>query len=398
MSPSHRLPTSIDWRVGGLSVSWWMRVGLGMLFITGCAETPSTEVTIEVQPPVRPLLVSEVPAIAAGRELESAFLVRNPASEPVEWRYEGAGCTCYHVEWDGHRLQAGESVTIAPQATGAVKIAAALRPAPGEQEFAARFTELRADGSTLARPLSLIVPVFADLIVRPDALTLGYQPGVEPLPVEVQVERVARRRELVETPPQLEGLPAYLTLADWSASEVDEPEPGLWRRRWDSRLKLTPGQGEPREDVARLLVRMGTGDDAPAPVMISLLVMARAGVRGPQSVVFGPISPAAPGMRRVLLSAADLVPFSIVEVRPERADVKVQATSTEPSVRHWLEIEWTPGESGALSGAVLCYTDHPVTPEISFVVRTDAATGPDGASAVRAEPSDAAQAGVDGKQ
>lgn len=392
MNPSHRTPPS---PVSQTPESAWAWVVLGVMLLSGCSETPPAEVTIAIVPPPTPLLVSEVPGNAGQRELESVFAISNPTSEPVHWRYDGAGCTCYHVEWNDRRLEAGAALALAPQETAQVKIAAALRPAPGEQEFAARFTELRTDGSELARPLSLIVPVFPDLTVRPDALTLGYQPGVEPAPVELQVERVARRRELVEAAPELEGLPAYLTLEKWTAGMVEEPAPGLWRRRWDSRVRLAPGGEGPREDIARLLVRMGEGPEAPSPVMVSLLVMTRSGVRGPQAVSFGPISPSAPGVRRVMLSAADQIPFTILELRTERSDMKVQVSHPEPSVRHWLEIEWAPSESGVLSGSVVCRTDHPATPELSFVVRTDAASGPADASTVESEPSDAAQAGVD---
>ena len=339
------------------------------LLAAGCQQSPGT-VVVEVDRRHRLLLLSDIARSDRPEELlDSEFVFRNTTSSDVRLRYEGAGCACYKVTALGRPLERGEEQLIAAGEARAVQIGITPPTAAGERQYTARFEWLKADGQTLPLPVSLTVPAVADLSVTPSVLTVGYRTGEPIAPRELKVTMHSRRRADVATAPIIDGCPDVAQADDWTLLGLDEVAAGLWCAHWTTDLQVTLPE-DFRESLTSLLT-VGFAADHAAPhrsSRLSLLIQPQFGIRSPGPVRLGIVPSDRDVRRRVLLAAADDVPFRILNVTSNDPRCSAKAASDEPATRHWLEVQAGVTHDERLEVELTCSTDHPESPTVPLAV------------------------------
>lgn len=353
-----------------------------LLSAWGCGEPPHSAgslptagVSVDGVRRHAPLLLSEILEAADPQELlDSRFTFANRGATEAAVRFDGAGCSCYEVTGPRGKLQRGELLAIPALGELSIRFGVATPTAAGEREYTARFTWLKSPTELVPLPLSLTIPAYDDLSTRPQVLSVGYRPGEPPSPIELVMERHSRQRDIAESEPWLEHVPELLSSGTWRRTGLEEIVPGLWRVEWT--IQLTPRwpadfRGELRSS---LQVASGLSADEVRKVPVSVLIQPRVGIRTPGPVQFGVLPRGTPRVRRVMLMAADQIPFRLTSVACTDPRVSITPSGDESAVRQWLTLELRLNDSDPLQGLVICQTDHPASPQIEFAVNGRAAT------------------------
>jgi hypothetical protein len=110
-------------------------------------------------------------------------------------------------------------------------------------------------------------------------------------------------------------------------------------------------------------------EDPPRVVAGQLILKRSTGIIAPSQMHFGAIpAGSAPRTRRLVLSAADHIPFRLtVSDPPPQFDVDVD--SPDPAPQQWVTITFHPGAAGELDVPLTLKTTHPRQPEVHVTLK-----------------------------
>lgn len=339
------------------------------LQFAGCGDSAASGVTVAGDRRHSPLFLSELRTHPQPHELlDTSFEFRNATRDPAAIRFDGSGCSCYSVTTDGRKLTAGELLTIPPRSSVTVQLDFAPPQAVGEPRFYARFSWLPTDREPVELPISLTVPVLTEMLVTPNVLTFGYKPGVPPEPQPLTVACSAREREAVAQPPRLSDYPDYLQPGEWQAVERESPVDGFWRSVWQTELALNLPAGTRSELTTGVTLTSAAKGHSSSSERLTLLVQPRVGIRSPESVQFGRVTAEAPRKRRLLLIAADRLPFRVTGIATSDPRCQAATPNSESALQQWVEVEVNLADQALLDGHLTLTTDHPETSTLEIHV------------------------------
>ena len=348
------------------------------------------------------------------RKARAEFELTNTGITPRQIRFDHANCGCVKVELDGAALQSGATFDLQP---GVTRVFATQSSAGAAPTVITQHADLTAgDLPSDSFELSATKRIFADTEMSGGSLVCQFYPGEAASQRTIEIKRAYRSiAEPKPIDPKLLGLPVSFKPGAWKLESLEHIATDLWRETWQLELTLTPpadssagvenftaaavfnasepspsgrGQGEGDADLPRPLGE-GRGEEegnpsppgrgqgegaASARVDIPIILKPRTGVEGPKLVHFGETVVGTKYLRRILIRAVDDKPFRIAEASSTSSAVTVQYDHAKSAMSHWLEIEFTPSETGKLASQVTIKTTHEVGNELHIDIMARAVT------------------------
>ncbi len=341
----------------------------------GCRDTPSGISIPNAERTHGAILISQLVMAEDRSELiDSDFEIQNHRSAPARIRFEGTGCTCYGVQFQGRRLERGEEFEIPAGGSAVVSIEARVPMEAGRHRYRAEFLWL--DGEQEWQlPISLTVPLLEDVTVTPavHVVELEDKNALEALPV--RVKRATRDKTLVNRAPRVSGLPDCFQEASWQMAALpQEIEPGIWQTEWETTFLPTQAVsfGLAGKIQARVRFSFDDPEQASPHAYLRLGIRQAHGLRAPEKVYFGSLSMGETKSRRILLSSIDEEGFVITKILSRHDQLTFESPSDVPRPHQWVKLILTGRSPGRFHGMVQIETDHhsgePVRIEVSAII------------------------------
>ncbi|MCA9052378.1 MAG: hypothetical protein KDA75_01010 [Planctomycetaceae bacterium] len=341
-----------------------------LLACWGCSH-PSDGVIVEADRRHPPLLLSDLQSAPhPGDLINSEFVFQNTDSTEARLRFVGSGCSCYAVTSNGRPLKRGEELLIPGDQSLPVEIGMNVAKDVGERLYTAEFEWVKSNQEVVSLPISLSIPVYADFQVIPHVLTAAYRADRPIDPQTMTVTVCGRSANEVAVQPVASGADGFVALENWRKANTEQLRDDLWRAEWEAEVRFTVPEGY-RQQVSTSLRISGSPEvaDSVRSTLVSVLIEPQFGVRSPGSVQLGMVRPDLGVHRRVLLAAADDVPFRILDVQSSDPRCTARTTADEASPRQWLEVSADLSEGDELDAELTCTTDHPESPQVTLPVR-----------------------------
>lgn len=375
-------------RVGSPGINVWIaRIALP-LFMAGCGGQLAVSTTegittkgidsnlLVVQPTHLKLptkLVSELEVVDGQSRIMCPFPFRNDTGETRQVELGGTGCACYGVFHEGRKLATGDRIEIAPGQEIEFVIQADAVLNEQYKEYQSWFQEQYA-GEWHKSPLECGVRIVSDVKVDPPLQAFLLKPGDKSGPRTVTITRCSRHPEVLATAPQLQEVPAEVTISSLAATgEPEEFEPGLWQRQWQAVLEAKLlGTTDVDASPATLRVWFAESpESSSAGATFQTSVRLDLPIRYPRSVQFGKLERNQSRTRKIFISSSDReFELTLPEAANASAasDMRVSVPAAVGAVKHWVEITIQPRTSGIWSEPVILRTNLPELPELKIQV------------------------------
>lgn len=334
--------------------------------------------TVHVRQPLQRLgtvLVEEVRQ-RARKPPTARFTLENPTAATQEVVFAGTSCYCVRASHAGEVLTAGRKITLPPAGHETILLAADVAARRELQHFRAEFLAKASGAEDRRLDMSFSVPVLTELTFRPEAIiqqfTAAESSAVER---ELFIDHIVRGAKPVAEELVLEKLPARVEiLAIQQQGQAKPLEADLWQHTWLTRLRIRPdlslqGAAEP----AALAVRIVAAGNTLASGRVPLVLRRSSGLDAPRHVHFGVTRPGERRQRKVLLSAADRLPFEVRSARANNPEVTAAFHALDAQ-RCWLELSYHALQAGKLHAEVVIETTHPACPRLTIEVFGTCAT------------------------
>jgi hypothetical protein len=372
----------------------WLMLSTAAIVLAACSRSQQGVVLLESTLTAAPLLKSEAERIAIPVRIDAPIVFENIGDEARTLKVSKTGCKCYGIAIASRALEPDEALTIPPGQRRELYFLARLSETTGDQTFRAAFTV--DDGSTLSAECSM--KVLADVELEPSSFALDVtdvasKPGKS---LELTIRRTVRGTVESLGEPGIatasESLRLQAIRRDEAAVEIS---PGIWRSAWKATLELGEIPGELRENGGRIPFQVEFPDAAagprsppqtagegrvPTPLEVvdprplreatgHVVLRRTKGIVAPAQIHFGVIRPGQPRSRRIVLTAADRLPFRIESTdasEPWGAEIDSDADATQ----QWLTVTLAaPAEPGEIERRLVVKTTHPSSIDLSIVLK-----------------------------
>lgn len=372
----------------------WAIIGscLCLQSLCGCArqERDGFSVTTDVVAPA--ILRSEADQVGIAVRIEAPLKFTNGSDREKQIAVSKTGCSCYGVATGEKLVEPGEWIAIPSGTSRDLFFVAKRIEGETEQAFRAAFSVRDSEGGRVSDvTANCTMKIFRDLSLEPSTFVDDLPPTAVSMQARTEYKLVLRqvtRGRRTNPVPKFAMSPALLTATNFEVTgQPTEVAPGLWQTEWTNSLSLTALPETVRENGGRYAfsievpeIPVGEGtrsrNDSSLPTLLDVvrdlpqrriagqLVLRRSrGVIAPGQIHFGSIASGEHRERRIVLNAADHVPFKVqVEQTPPLFHVVVD--STDAATQQWITVTLSAEGARDLDETLILRTTHPDQPEV----------------------------------
>lgn len=317
---------------------------------------------------VAPRLVSELRPDDTGKvRLLIPIAVTNDQEQTRELIYEGTACSCYGLNHQGQQVEKEAKYSVAPGET--IQFELESRPAPVPRDYDLKaFFAWEASGEKEAFTRTAQLKILADASVSQlVSLAVDADQLSRPLVQHLEVQRTDRSAELAAVAPELKAIVPYVAIKSAkSARAPEEVGSGIWKQTWDVDLEIIPPADLAADQLPSSLDFVFVKPNGESVIAKSqLLLTLRTPLQYPSTIAMGRVPAGSERVRKLLIRSSTKTSFSLN--RNEATDPAVTiACSPDRQPEQWVEIGYTPTQSGAFEAIAVLNTDVRDLPQITI--------------------------------